>query len=121
MIKGFNIGQGTEGRRRRREEKKKKRREEGKEGRNFSSTTAEFSSDAGILSEFQIMLEFCPTSKRGRNFARLLSDARILSNSQVTSELHNLFVTGFQSEVNNCNLIVLNFKDESATCISSKH
>ncbi|KAL0906646.1 hypothetical protein M5K25_025158 [Dendrobium thyrsiflorum] len=46
-------------------EKKKKRREEGKEGRNSSSTTAGFRSDAGILSEFQITPEFCPTSKKG--------------------------------------------------------
>ncbi|KAL0912831.1 hypothetical protein M5K25_016240 [Dendrobium thyrsiflorum] len=67
-------------------EKKNKRREEGKEGRNSSSTTAGFSSDAGILSEFQITPEFCPTSKRGQNSARLLSDSRILSNSQVTPE-----------------------------------
>ncbi|KAL0923775.1 hypothetical protein M5K25_007848 [Dendrobium thyrsiflorum] len=117
----FSLVLVTQGKRRRREEKKKKRREEGKEGRNSSSTTAEFSNDAGILSEFQITPEFCPTSKRGQNSARLLSDDRIQSNSQVTPELYNLCVTGYQSEVNSCNLIVLNFKDKSVSCISSKH
>ncbi|KAL0924667.1 hypothetical protein M5K25_005516 [Dendrobium thyrsiflorum] len=112
---------GTQGNKARGEEKKKKRREEGKEGRNSSSTTAGFSSDAGILSEFQITPEFCPTSKRGQNSARLPSDARVQSNSQVTSEFYKLCVTGYQSEANTCNLIVLNFKDKSVYCISSKH
>ncbi|KAL0910018.1 hypothetical protein M5K25_020941 [Dendrobium thyrsiflorum] len=78
--------EGTQVRRRKREEKKKKKREEGKEGRNSSSTTVGFRSDAGILSKFQITPEFCPTSKKGRDSARLLSDARILSNSQVMPE-----------------------------------
>ncbi|KAL0923702.1 hypothetical protein M5K25_007769 [Dendrobium thyrsiflorum] len=83
----FELPNGTQVRRRKREEKKKKkRREEGKEGRNSSSTTAGFRSDAGILSEFQITPEFCPTSKKGRNSAQLLRDTRILSNSQVTPE-----------------------------------
>ncbi|KAL0916008.1 hypothetical protein M5K25_013484 [Dendrobium thyrsiflorum] len=56
----------------RQEEKKKKRREEGKEGRNSSSTTAGFSSDAEILPDFQVTLEFCTTP----------NDARVRSNSQ---------------------------------------
>ncbi|KAL0905039.1 hypothetical protein M5K25_027210 [Dendrobium thyrsiflorum] len=120
-IEGGRKAKGTQGNKARGEEKKKKRREEGKEGRNSSSTTAGFSSDAGILSEFQITPEFCPTSKRGQNSARLPSDARVQSNSQVTPEFYKLCVTGYQSEANTCNLIVLNFKDKSVYCISSKH
>ncbi|KAL0927456.1 hypothetical protein M5K25_001626 [Dendrobium thyrsiflorum] len=47
----------------RQEEKKKKRREEGKEGRDSSSTTAGFSSDAETLPDFQVTPEFCTTPK----------------------------------------------------------
>ncbi|KAL0906019.1 hypothetical protein M5K25_024479 [Dendrobium thyrsiflorum] len=44
------------GGRSKKEKKKKKRREEGKEGRNSSSIAIRFSSDAGILSDFQVLL-----------------------------------------------------------------
>ncbi|KAL0927305.1 hypothetical protein M5K25_001467 [Dendrobium thyrsiflorum] len=66
---------GAEGNRRRR---RRRRREEKKERREETPPRPP--------PDFQVTPEFCLNSKRGQNSARLPSNARILSNSEVTPE-----------------------------------